>query len=104
MVREGETTSDLYGFLTTDANKEVAQYHDKAMPVILRTPDEVEEWFALPVKEIKAFQERKKLPDGSLMLVSTDLKWDPPGATPRHEKVEKPVAAKSESPQQTSLF
>jgi putative SOS response-associated peptidase YedK len=103
-VKEGETTSDLYGFLTTDANKEVAQYHDKAMPVILRTPDEVEEWFALPVKEIKGFQERKKLPDGSLTLVSTDLKWDPPEATPRHEKVQKTVAVENVAPKQSNLF
>lgn len=83
-VKEGKTTSDLYGFLTTDANKEVGQYHDKAMPVILRTPEEVEEWFTLPVKDIKDFQKAKKLPDGSLTIVSTGLKWDPPTATPSH--------------------
>ncbi len=41
-VKEGETTNDLYGFLTTDPNKEVAAVHPKAMPVILRTPEEVD--------------------------------------------------------------
>ncbi|CAM3159836.1 SOS response-associated peptidase family protein [Asticcacaulis taihuensis] len=90
-VKEGETTADLYGFLTTAANADVAQYHDKAMPVILRTPEEVEEWFALPVKEIKDFQKSKTLPDGTLSVVSTVLKWDPPTATPSHLK-DKPEA------------
>ncbi|MHC2407046.1 putative SOS response-associated peptidase YedK [Bradyrhizobium barranii subsp. barranii] len=34
-VKEGETTNDLYAFLTTDANTEVFAVHPKAMPVIL---------------------------------------------------------------------
>jgi putative SOS response-associated peptidase YedK len=103
-VKEGETTSDLYGFLTTGANAEVAQYHDKAMPVILRTPEEIDEWLALPVKDIKAFQDSKQLPDGSLSIVSTTLKWDPPEATPSHmEDKETPVAA-APLPVQQSLF
>ena len=38
-VKEGETTNDLYAFLTTDANEEVGAIHPKAMPVILTTPD-----------------------------------------------------------------
>jgi putative SOS response-associated peptidase YedK len=37
-VKEGETTNDLYGFLTTDANAEVRAIHPKAIPVILTTP------------------------------------------------------------------
>lgn len=98
MVREGTTTSDLYGFLTTAANQEVAQYHDKAMPVILRTPEEVEQWFSLPVKDIKDFQKAKKLPDGSLKVVSSGLKWDPPEATPRHPRVERAPKAAAPPP------
>src|SRR5208282_4108336 len=35
-VKEGETTNDLYGFLTTAPNSEVKAIHPKAMPVILR--------------------------------------------------------------------
>lgn len=109
MVREGETTADLYGFLTTAANQEVAQYHDKAMPVILRTPEEVEQWFTLPVKEIKDFQKEKRLPDGTLKIVSTAMKWDPPEATPRHPRVERKskTAAAPDAPDakaQTELF
>ena len=36
-VKEGETTNDLYGFLTTAPNVEVKAIHPKAMPVILTT-------------------------------------------------------------------
>jgi putative SOS response-associated peptidase YedK len=39
-VKEGETTNDLFGFLTTEPNKEVAAIHPKAMPVILRTAED----------------------------------------------------------------
>jgi hypothetical protein len=39
-VKEGETTNDLYAFLTTEPNAEVGAIHPKAMPVILATPDE----------------------------------------------------------------
>jgi hypothetical protein len=41
-VKEGETTNDLYAFLTTEPNAEVGAIHPKAMPVILTTSDEVE--------------------------------------------------------------
>src|SRR3978361_896777 len=41
-VKEGETTNDLFGFLTTEPNAEVGALHPKAMPVILRTPEEVD--------------------------------------------------------------
>ncbi|MCC6697855.1 MAG: SOS response-associated peptidase family protein [Candidatus Hydrogenedentes bacterium] len=34
-VREGETTNDLFGFLTTTPNNVVGPIHPKAMPVIL---------------------------------------------------------------------
>ncbi len=37
-VRDGETTDDLFGFLTTEPNAEVAPVHPKAMPVILTLP------------------------------------------------------------------
>jgi putative SOS response-associated peptidase YedK len=41
-VKEGETTNDLFGFLTTDPNAEVGAIHPKAMPVILTKPEEIE--------------------------------------------------------------
>lgn len=36
-VKDGETTDDLYAFLTTEPNAEVGAVHPKAMPVILTT-------------------------------------------------------------------
>lgn len=33
-IKEGETTNDLYGFLTTQPAVEVEAIHPKAMPVI----------------------------------------------------------------------
>jgi putative SOS response-associated peptidase YedK len=34
-LSEGEVTTDQFGFLTTEANREVRAVHSKAMPVIL---------------------------------------------------------------------
>ena len=49
-LKEGETTNDLFAFLTTDPNLEVGAIHPKAMPVILRTPEEIDAWMtATPV-------------------------------------------------------
>jgi putative SOS response-associated peptidase YedK len=73
-VKEGETTNDLYGFLTTDANAEVAPIHRKAMPVILRTPDEVETWLTSPAEQVPSLQ--RSLPNSSLVIVSTGHKYD----------------------------
>jgi putative SOS response-associated peptidase YedK len=50
-VKEGETTNDIFAFLTTEANAEVHASHPKAMPVILTTPDEVETWMTAPSDE-----------------------------------------------------
>lgn len=47
-IREGETTNDLFGFLTTEPNDLVARYHPKAMPVILTTPEQVDLWLDAP--------------------------------------------------------
>ncbi len=63
-VKEGETTNDLYAFLTTEANAEVGAIHPKAMPVILTTPDQVETWMTAPSEE--ALKLQRPLPDGTL--------------------------------------
>lgn len=68
---EGEHT--LFGFLTTDANKEVGAIHPKAMPVILTTPDQVEEWLTTP----DAITMQKPLPDDTLRIVARGDKEDP---------------------------
>ena len=73
-VREGETTNDLFAFLTTEPNAEVKAIHPKAMPVILTTPDEVETWLTAPIKDAMDLQ--RPLPDGALRIVARGLKLD----------------------------
>ena len=66
-VKDGETTDDLFGFLTTTPNAEVAPIHPKAMPVILIAPDDWQAWLTAPWTEARALQ--RPLPDGALRLV-----------------------------------
>lgn len=73
-VKEGMTINDLYGFLTTEPNKEVGAVHPKAMPVILRSPDEVEQWMTAPLEN--ALKLQRPLPDGSLKIVAKGEKTD----------------------------
>lgn len=73
-LKEGEVTTDLFGFLTTDANAEVGAVHEKAMPVILRTVEDCERWLAAPAEEALALQ--RPLPDGSLRIVARGEKRD----------------------------
>jgi putative SOS response-associated peptidase YedK len=76
-VKEGETTNELSGFLTTDPNAEVGAVHPKAMPVILRTPDEVEIWLTRPADE--ALNLQRPLPDRSLRVIARGKKEDGEG-------------------------
>jgi putative SOS response-associated peptidase YedK len=75
-VKEGLSTHDLYAFLTTEANEEVKQIHPKAMPVILRTADEIDTWMRAPFAEARALQ--KPLPDATLHIVNHATKLDYP--------------------------
>lgn len=73
-IKNGLETIDLFGFLTTKANAEVFPIHDKAMPVILTTPEECETWMTAPWEQARALQ--RPLPDGSLDIVARGVKKD----------------------------
>ena len=74
-IKEGEVTCDLYGFLTTDANAEVATYHSKAMPVILTEEADCELWMSeAPWAEVRHLQ--LPLPNGSLQVVARGVRQD----------------------------
>jgi len=73
-AREGEVTTDVFGFLTTQPNAEVAKVHPKAMPVILTTKDEFDLWMGGDWEKARALQ--RPLPDGSLEIVASGEKED----------------------------
>jgi putative SOS response-associated peptidase YedK len=73
-VKEGETTNDLFAFLTTEPNALVAPIHAKAMPVILTRRDEVEAWLRAPAAE--ALRLQRPLPDDALRIVARGQRED----------------------------
>ena len=76
-VKEGETTNDIFAFLTTEPNQLVGTYHPKAMPVILRTQEEIDVWLSAPAPE--ALQLQRPLPDDALVIVARGGKKDEEG-------------------------
>jgi putative SOS response-associated peptidase YedK len=75
-VKEGETTNDIFAFLTTEPNALVRTFHPKAIPVILTTP-EVDLWMAAPGPEALTLQ--RPLPDDALMIIARGEKKDEGG-------------------------
>jgi putative SOS response-associated peptidase YedK len=73
-VKEGVTTNDLFGFLTTEPNDVVAPIHAKAMPVILTEPEEIETWMTAPAEQ--ALKLQRPLSDDALEIVARGVKKD----------------------------
>src|SRR5580692_8848802 len=76
-VREGETTNDIFAFLTTEPNTLVGTYHPKAMPVILTSSEEIELWLSAPTPE--ALKLQRPLADDALITVARGGKKDEGG-------------------------
>lgn len=66
---------ELYGFLTTGQNAVVAPVHPKAMPIILRTADEIDVWMRADWDEAKALQ--RPLSAAALVVVAKGAKKYP---------------------------
>jgi putative SOS response-associated peptidase YedK len=75
-VKDGETVDDLYAFLTTEPNGEVAPIHPKAMPAILTKPEEWEAWLSAEWAEAKVLQ--RPLADGTLAVVKRGVLREKP--------------------------
>jgi putative SOS response-associated peptidase YedK len=73
-VSEGETTNDIFAFLTINPNAEVGAIHPKAMPVILRTPEQQDVWMTAPAADAMKLQ--RPLPEGALRIVAQGQKDD----------------------------
>lgn len=79
-VKPVEGRHELFGFLTCAPNAVVGAVHPKAMPVILRTPEEYETWITAPLPE--ALRLQRPLPADALLVVATGEKEDPPPSSP----------------------
>ena len=55
-LKDGETTDDLFAFLTCAPNALVEPVHPGAMPVILTEPQAWQAWLSAPWSEAKALQ------------------------------------------------
>ncbi|MEO0419457.1 MAG: SOS response-associated peptidase family protein [Pseudomonadota bacterium] len=73
-LKDGETTDDLFGFLTTNANKIVGAVHPKAMPVVLTDPSDFDVWLNAPVEEALSLQ--RPLADDALQIVARGNRED----------------------------
>ncbi|MBS1069823.1 SOS response-associated peptidase family protein [Gluconobacter cerinus] len=65
---DGEMTDDLYGFLATEANREIGAVHSKAIPVILTRQEDMDLWMTAPADEVIRLQ--RALADGALVRIA----------------------------------
>ena len=75
-VKDGPRDFELYGFMTTKPNALIAPIHEKAMPVILTTREEIETWLTAPWSEARNLQ--GTAPDDALVIVdkpATQIKF-----------------------------
>ncbi|TIU00760.1 MAG: SOS response-associated peptidase, partial [Mesorhizobium sp.] len=86
-VKDGPGDHEVYGFLTTKPNALIEPIHEKAMPVILTTQEEIETWLTAPWSEAKNLQ--RPAPDDALVIV---------------EKPATQIKFPAEPPAQASLF
>jgi putative SOS response-associated peptidase YedK len=77
-MQEGETTKDVFGFLTTEPIAEVGAFHPKAMPVILISAKEIDLW--ITGTRAGALTLRRPLPDNPLRVVARGLEKDGAGS------------------------
>ena len=73
-TKEGEITTDVFAFLTTDPNAVVAPIHPKAMPVILTNDEEIDVWLRAPAAEALGLQ--RPLADTALKIVARGMRQD----------------------------
>lgn len=74
-IKDGLTTDDLYGFLTTDPNEVVAPIHKDAMPVLLLTEEQVDVWMRAGWDEVKGLA--RPAPNDAIMVTS----WEEYGSS-----------------------
>jgi putative SOS response-associated peptidase YedK len=64
----------LYAFLTCEANEVVKPIYAKAMPVLLTTEDEADQWLTAPIEE--ALELQRPLPSDQMTIVAKGERED----------------------------
>jgi putative SOS response-associated peptidase YedK len=64
-------THTLFSIMTTEANGIVAPFHEKAMPVMLMTPEDVDRWLQ-GSSASDALELQKPVPDDAIRIVEIE--------------------------------
>ena len=70
-LKEGETTNDLFAFLTVEPNAVVGPIHPKAMPVILHSPETVTHWLTADTDD--ALKLQRPFPDDGIEVIEDPI-------------------------------